>query len=151
MEPWYFEDYKVGARFSTLARTVTETDLVNFIGLSGMYEPLFVDQEYLRRETSFTGRLVPGALTFALSEGLVLQTGVLNERGIAFLGAEITILKPVYVGDTVRVEVEPTEARPTNRPGRGIVVTRNHVLNQRGEEVMTYVAKRMVHGRPAES
>lgn len=113
-----------------------------------MFEPLFVDAEYLRT-TPYRGRLVPGALTYAVAEGLLIQSGALHERGIAFLGAEIAVSGPVYVGDTLRVAVDLVSSRETRRPDRGLVITRHRVRNQRGDEVMAYTATRLVRRRPA--
>ncbi len=124
--------------------------MVNFVGVSGMFESLFVDVESLR-DTPYTGRLVPGALTYAVAEGLLVQTGSLHGRGLAFLGAEIRVSAPVYVNDTLRVHVELVSARETGRPDRGLVITRHRVVNQRGEEVMTYSATRLILRRPAKN
>jgi acyl dehydratase len=146
LNPLYFEDYGPETRFRTLARTVTETDLVNFVGVSGLFESLFIDAESLR-DSPYTGRLVPGALTYAMAEGLVVQTGVLHERGLAFLGAEIRVEAPVYVGDTLHVDVEVVESRPTRRADRGLVLTRHVVSNQRDEPVMVYTATRLIRRR----
>jgi acyl dehydratase len=73
----------------------------------------------------------------------------LQGRGLAFLGAEIAVKAPVYVGDTLRVRAEHVSSRETRRTDRGIVTTRQHVVNQRGEEVMTYTATRMIRRRAA--
>lgn len=113
-----------------------------------MFESLFVDVEALRG-TPYTGRLVPGALTYAVAEGLLVQTGALHGRGLAFLGAEMRVSAPVYVNDTLRVRVEHVSSRETRRVDRGLVVTKHHVLNQRGEEVMAYTATRLILRRPA--
>ena len=149
MEPLYFEDYKPDLKFRTRARTITETDLVNFIGLSGMFESLFVDQEYIAGQEIYEGRLIPGALTYAISEGLVIQEGILHERGLAFLGLELRAEKPVYVGDTIHVEVGTDETRPTRRPDRGIVITSHSVVNQNGDPVMRLRVTRLVRKRPS--
>lgn len=148
MEALYYEDYRSDTRFETGGRTITEADLVNFVGVSGMFESLFIDAESLR-DTPYRGRLIPGALTYSVAEGLLIQTGVLRERGVAFLGAEISVSAPVYVGDTLKVAVELVESRPTRRNDRGLVTTRHHISNQRGEEVMTYTATRLIRRRDA--
>jgi acyl dehydratase len=62
-----FEQHEIGATFRTLGRTVSETDIVTFINLCGFTEPLFMDMEYVARESLFKRRVAPGALTFALS------------------------------------------------------------------------------------
>lgn len=149
MEPLYFEDYTPDLRFKTRARTITETDLVNFVGVAGMFESLFIDREYIEATELYDGRLVPGALTYAFSEGLVIQEGILHDRGLAFVGLELQALRPVYVGDTIHVRVETAETRPTRKPDRGIVITDHRIVNQRGEEAMKLRVTRMVRRRPA--
>src|SRR2546421_12531361 len=101
-----FEGHKIGDVYRTLARTVSETDIVNFVNQCGFTEPLFLDMEYVKRESVFKRRAAPGALTFALSEGLVMQTGLIHGTGMAFLGGELKVVAPVLEGDTIRVEAE---------------------------------------------
>ena len=62
-----FEAHTVGATFQTLGRTVSETDIVTFVNLCGFNEPLFMDMEYVARESVFTKRAAPGALTSVLA------------------------------------------------------------------------------------
>ena len=146
----YFEDYAPDFHLRTMGRTVTETDLVNFIGLSGMFESLFVDQEHLKKQSTYSGRLVPGALVYAMAEGLAVQTGILHDRGLAFLGLELTMRGPTYVGDTLHVEIGLASKRETRHADRGIVVTAHSVRNQRGEEVMSAKITRMIRRRPSQ-
>ena len=139
-----FEDHQIGATYTTLARTVSETDIVNFVNLCGFIEPLFLDMEYVARESVFGRRAAPGVLTFALSEGLILQLGLIHGTGMAFLGSEIRVVAPVLQGDTIHVEVEVADKRETRKPDRGIVTYRHRVLNQRGELVMEARVQRMI-------
>jgi acyl dehydratase len=129
----FFDDYQVGAHYRTLARTVSETDIVNFVNLGGFVEPLFMDMEYVAKESVFGRRAAPGAMTFALSEGLVMQTGLIHGTGMAWLG-----------GDTIHVEVDIADKRETKKPDRGIVTYKHRVLNQRGEVVMEMTLQRMI-------
>ena len=140
----FFDDYKVGAIYKTLARTVSETDIVNFVNLCGFTEPLFMDMEYVAKESVFGRRAAPGALTLALSEGLVMQTGLIHGTGMAWLGGDVRVTAPVLEGDTIRVEIEIADKRETKKPGRGIVTYRHRVLNQRGETVMELTLQRMI-------
>jgi acyl dehydratase len=143
--PW--QDQPVGFRFRTPGRTVTEHDLMAFVTLAGFNEPLFFDAGFVAEHTPYTGRLVPGALTYALAEGLVIQTHVIHGTGVAFLHMDLDVKAPVYVGDTLHVDVEVTESRSTSTPGRGLVTTCNTVLNQRGDEVLVYTPVRLLRGR----
>ena len=118
-----YDQLKPGDRFRTLGRTLTETDLVNFINATGMVEVLFTDIEYAREHAPQGGRLVPGALVYAVAEGLLVQA-ILQRTGLAFLSMEFEIRAPTFVGDTVHVEVEVLESRPTSKtPEKGLVRT----------------------------
>jgi acyl dehydratase len=145
-----WQDQPVGLRFRTAARTITEPDLVNFVGLAGFIGSMFLDA---RRAAAlgYRGRVVPGMLTLVMAEGLVMQTNVLHGTGIAFLGLEMDVRDPVYVGDTIEVVVEVTESRGTRRPGRGIVKSTNTVYNQEGAVVLEYRPTRMQRGREGEA
>ena len=147
--PW--EDQPVGFRFRTPGRTVTEHDLMTFVTLGGFNEPLFMDAQYVEEHTPYSGRLIPGALTYTLAEGLVIQTHVIHGTGIAFVHMELDVKAPVYVSDTISVDVEVTESRAASKGGRGLVTTRNSVRNQRDEEVLVYTPVRLLRGREAPS
>jgi len=142
----YWQDMPVGARYRTPGRTITETDLVNFISCTGMLELLFTNEVYRQTESAIKGRLVPGALVFSMAEGLVIP-GTIQGTGMAFLGMELEIKAPTFAGDTVHVEVEVIESRAASKGNRGLVRTRNSVINQKGETVMVYTPLRMQKGR----
>jgi 3-hydroxybutyryl-CoA dehydratase len=142
---FYWQDLSVGQRFQTFRRTVTESDLVNFINATGMLEAIFIEEGY--EHGAIKGRPVPAALTYGLIEGFILQT-MIQGTGLAMLELHKKILAPVLVGDTIRAEIEVTALRPTSRNNRAIVSSRIDVLNQRNETVMTYEATRMLAGRP---
>lgn len=139
-----FEEHAVGARYATLARTVSETDIVNFVNLCGFTEPLFMDMEYVKKASVFGRRAAPGALTFALSEGLIMQTGLIHGTGMAYLGGEMRVVAPVLEGDTLRVEIEVVDKRETKKTDRGIVTYQHRVLNQRDELVLEARIQRMI-------
>ncbi len=139
-----FEEFSVGDRFTTLARTVSEVEIVNFVNLAGFTEPLFMDLEYVARESVFKTRVAPGVLTFALAEGLTIQTGILHGTGLALMGFDVKVVAPVLAGDTIHVEIEVVAKRETKKPDRGVVTFRHRVLNQRGEPVMEATIARMI-------
>ena len=100
-------------------------------------------------ESVFKGRAAPGAMTFALSEGLIMQTGLIHGTGMSYLGGEIRIVSPVLEGDTLRVGVTITDKRETKKSDRGIVTYRHEVTNQRGEVVLEATVKRMIRRNSA--
>ena len=143
---FHFEDLPVGFRFHTVGRTVTETDITNFVSVTGMLEVLFTNLEYLRTESVIGSRPAPAALVYCFAEGLLMQS-TMQLTGMAFLEMSLQVHKPTLAGDTIHVECEVTAARETSRGDRGIVTTRNLVLNQRGETVLTYTPTRMIKKR----
>jgi acyl dehydratase len=149
LEGLFFEEFAPGKIFKTHKRTITETDLVNFVTLCGFFESLFMDQKYVETETAFGRPIVPGALTLAYAEGLTILSGILHHTGIAFLGMEMQIFKPVFVGDTIGVEVEVIEKRETQKPDKGIVTFLHRVINQNGEKTLEYKIKRMIRRKGA--
>lgn len=145
---FYWQDIHAGQRMRTFRRTVTETDLVNFINVTGMLEAIFIDADYSGTSGAIDGRVVPAALTYSLIEGLLFQS-MIQGTGLAMLELEQKALAPVFVGDSVWAVVEVTGVRPTSKGNRAIVGSRIDVYNQRNEQVMTYNATRMLAGRDA--
>jgi len=140
----YWQDIAEGQRFKTFRRTITETDLVNFISVTGMLETIFIDTTF--EHGAMKGRPVPGALTYGLIEGFIMQ-GMIQGTGLALLEVHQKMLAPVMVGDTIWAEIEITSIRPTSKLNRAVVASRIDVKNQDGRDVMTYTATRMLAGR----
>ena len=141
---FYWQDLTVGQRLRTYRRTITETDLVNFISVTGMLEAIFIDAHY--EQAAMSGRAVPGALTYAIIEGFILQT-MIQGTGLAMLELEKHIYLPVCVGDTVWATIEVIEIKPTSKSGRAVVTSLIDVRNQNNDCVMAYTAKRLLAGR----
>jgi acyl dehydratase len=139
-----WEDLSPGMVGRTLRRTVTEADLVNFIGATGMVEAIFIDADYPGK--AIPGRLVPAALTQCLIEGLLFQS-VIQGVGLALLEVHLKALAPVRVGDSIWATLEITDIRPTSKNNRAVVTSDVRVYNQAEEPVLSYSVKRMVAGR----
>ena len=147
-----FEGFHAGDRFLTDRRTITEHDVMQFVTLVGLTEPLFLDIEYIRNQSLFGERIAPGSLTFGMAEGLTVQTGIIHGTGLAFVGLDrMRLFGPVKVGDTIQVEIEVLETKAVPSRGGGIVRYRQWVKNQRGETVMDYDVNRLIRsGQPEE-
>ena len=143
-----WQDLAVGQKFRTFRRTITETDLINFISVTGMLEAIFIDADFPGK--AMQGRAVPGALTYCFIEGFILQT-MIQGTGLAMLELAQTIHAPVHVGDTIWATVEVTDIRPTSKSDRAVVGSEIQVFSQDGRKVMTYLAKRLLAGRPADA
>ena len=143
----HFEDLPQGRKFRTVGRTLTEADLVNFIGVTGMTEVLFSNLEFLKEESDIKQRVVPAAMVYAFAEGLLVHA-TMQHTGFAFLNMELNVVGPAFAGDTIHVECEVIESRRSNsRPNRGLVRTRNSVVKQDGKVTLTYTPLRMVKAR----
>jgi acyl dehydratase len=140
----HFEDLPVGRKFRSIGRTLTEADLVGFIGVTGMTEVLFSNLEFLARESDIKARVVPAAMVYAFAEGLLVQA-TMQHTGFAFLHMELDVKAPCVVGDTIHVECEVVESRRSaSRPDRGLVRTSNRVRKQDGTTLLTYNPLRLV-------
>jgi acyl dehydratase len=142
----FWQALDVGQRFRTFRRTVTEADLVNFIGATGQTEVIFIDADYPGAIKG--GRPVPSALTYSLIEGILMQT-LLQNVGLALLELHQVIKAPVLVNDSVYAVVEITDIRPTSKSGRAVVTQQVTVFNQNAVTVMEYSVKRLLAGQPA--
>lgn len=144
----YFEEFEVGQKMISPGRTITESDVVGFAGLSGDYNQIHTDAVY--SETSpFGARVAHGLLGLSIASGLALRTGVLEGTVMAF--REINawkFVKPVYLGDTIHVEMEITETKALRRLGGGSVVLVMDVQNQKGETVMKGTWTTLVISQP---
>jgi acyl dehydratase len=151
MEGRYYEDIQIGERHITPERTITETDIVNFVALAGLTEPMFRSVEYAKKHSMFKARIVPAFLSLSISAGLCQEIPLLRGTFLAFLGAdELRIKKPLLCNDTIHVELEIVEKKTTQNPQRGIVKTRFGIMNQSHEEVIHYYAAAMVKRRQQE-
>ena len=131
----YWEEWKIGAEFVTSARTITETDIINFAGISGDYNPLHIDEEFCRN-TQFGTRIAHGPLVYSIATGLIFQLHLYDDTLIAFLGFDsLKFTKPVRIGDTIHARVEVIEKRETSKSDRGIMKRLLQVLNQNNELV----------------
>ena len=132
----YFDQFSVGQKFDhAVRRTVTEADNVFFSAITHNPSPLHLDEEYAKG-TEFGARLVNSLFTLGLMIGISVHETTLGTT-VANLGMdEVRFPKPVFHGDTLRVESEVLELRESkSRPSQGIVVFAHRAINQKGEVV----------------
>lgn len=141
----YWQELRVGDKFRTHRRTVTEADLVNFIGATGMLELIFTDAEH---GGAMGGRPVPAALTYSFIEGLQMQS-LIQGTGLALLEVQMKVESAVRVGDAIWAVIGVADVRPTSKGGRGVVTYSVEIFNQHVVRVMSYTVKRLVAGAPA--
>ena len=133
----YFDELTVGQIFQhPIRRTITEADNVWFSAITHNPARLHLDEEYCRTETEFGQRLVNSTFTLALMVGISVNDTTLG-TAIANLGwDEVRFPKPLFHGDTIRVETEVIELRESkSRPNAGIVTFVHRAFNQKNELV----------------
>lgn len=140
--PLGFDEVEVGDLWESPARTVTESDVVLFAGLTGDYNPLHVDHEFARN-TPFRQPIAHGLLGLSVSAGLSSSSP--SMRTIAFISIkEWKFVKPIYFGDTIRVRTEIIEMEPRSRGRRGLITWKRQILNQSGEVVQEGITATLV-------
>lgn len=130
----YFEDFRVGQKFVTKARTVTEADVVNFAGLSWDHNELHTNVEYASK-TAFGKRIAHGLLGIAIHSGLTYQ--LTEGTLLAFLELTWQFKLPIYIGDTIHVEQVVKEMRESSQEDRGILTFEKEIINQQNEVAQT--------------
>lgn len=133
----YFDELRIGQTFQhAIRRTVTEADNVWFSALTHNPAYLHIDEQYCREHTEFGQRIVNSAFTLGLMVGISVGDTTLS-TAVANLGwDEVRFPKPVFHGDTIRVETEVLELRESkSRPNAGVVVFMHRAYNQRNELV----------------
>ena len=131
---FYFEDFHVGQKFVTRARTVTEADVVNFACLSWDHNQLHTDGEYAAG-TAYGRRIAHGLLGVAIHAGLAYQ--LTEESLLAFLELTWQFKLPIFIGDTIHVEQVVKKMQASSKEDRGILTFEKKVVNQREEVVQT--------------
>ncbi|MBL8134893.1 MAG: MaoC family dehydratase N-terminal domain-containing protein [Anaerolineae bacterium] len=132
----YFEDINVGDRMVTRGRTITEADIVQFAGLTGDYNPMHTNAEYMKTHP-MGQRVAHGMLTLSYAVGQAYQLGFMERTVLAFRGLEMKFSLPVVIGDTVHVELSVREKKEARRIGGGLITLDVKILNQDGKTVQS--------------
>lgn len=146
----FYEDLAVGDRFhSGRGRTMTETDLVVFSGLSGDYSSLHTDQDWVEKHGPFDGRIAHGCLTLSVATGLEFTMfGNDQDKVLAFYGMDrVRFVKPVFIGDTIHVDGEVVKLDEKDEK-RGVLTIHEEIKNQNGD-VVAVLDKRLLIKRKA--
>lgn len=130
-----FSDIAVGDRYESVGRTVTESDIMSFAGVSGDFNRLHTDDEWVRRETPYEGRIAHGLLVLAMTSGL--RTPILDDYEVlGYLDVSRSMKAPTYPGDTITARHAVASARPSrSRPGTGVVTLDVEVVKADGTVV----------------
>ena len=130
-----YDEFSEGEEFTTASRTITESDVVTFAGLSGDFNPIHMDKEFAEG-TPLKGRVAHGILIASIATGLGNQLAIFEGTTIAVLSMTINYKAPVKFQDTIYLQLEVLEKKETSKPGRGIVIFQTNEMNQRDEVVI---------------
>ena len=142
----------VGQQFESVTRSVTESDVVTFAGLTGDYSEVHVSRAYAE-ETQFGERIAHGLLGLSMTHGLMLGGGLLAGSAIAFLGlSEWSFKAPIKFGDTVHARFVVDELRRrTKRRDQGVVTFAVELVNQHGRVVQSGRKSILLHAEPEDA
>jgi 3-hydroxybutyryl-CoA dehydratase len=142
---FYFDDVEVGQEWESLGRTVTESDIVNFAGISGDFNPIHLDHEFAKT-TPFRQPVAHGLLIWSMGSGLGLFAPPM--RTLAFISVrEWYFDGPVFIGDTIRVRSKVLEKEARSRGRRGVITWAREIVNQDAKVVQHGVTLTLVEGR----
>ena len=130
----YFEDFEVGMKLVTAARTITEADIVTFAGLSGDYNQIHTDEVYAANDT-FGRRIAHGLMVQSIASGLAVRSGFIEGTVLAFRELSAKFSLPVFIGDTVHVLIEIIQIKALRRLGGGNITMKYSVINQEDKKV----------------
>ncbi len=130
-----FDQFEMGAKYTSQSRTVTEADVVAFAGLSGDFNPLHTDAEFCKK-TPFGERIAHGMLVVSMATGMSNWTGLFEGTTMALMEQVIRYKKPVLFGDTIHLELEVIKKKETSKPDRGVITIATRINNQRDEVVV---------------
>jgi acyl dehydratase len=129
----YFEAFEVGESRGTLGRTITETDIVIHAGQTGDFFPHHMDAEWCATQP-FKQRIAHGTLIFSVSVGMT--AGEINEVAMTYGYERLRFIKPVFIGDTIKVKVTIKDKKDHKKPEFGLVTELVETFNQHNELVM---------------
>jgi 3-hydroxybutyryl-CoA dehydratase len=145
---YYFEDIEIDKPLVTRGRTVTETDIVQFAALTGDYNPMHTNAEYMKNHP-MGQRVAHGMLTLSYAVGQLYQLGFMERTVLAFRGIEMKFSLPVLIGDTIHVRLTVKEKKEMKRLGGGIISAEIKILNQDGKTVQSGTMELLLASKPA--
>jgi 3-hydroxybutyryl-CoA dehydratase len=144
----YFEEFSVGQKIVTVGRTVAESDIMTFAGLTGDYNQIHTDAHFAAG-TPFGQRIAHGLLGMSTGIGLLMRTGVLEGTVIAFREiVEWKFVKPVFIGDTIHAEMEVKDKKAMPRVGGGLATVTVEVKNHKEESLMKGTLTLLIASKP---
>ena len=143
----YFEELELGQEIFTAARTITESDLVQFANLTGDTNPMHTDAESSKGNI-FGERIAHGMLGLSYTMGLLWPLGFMEGTVMAFMGLEAKFKAPIKIGDTIHAMAKVKQKKEMKAMGGGIVVLESRLYNQREEVVQQADLTLLIKSKP---
>jgi acyl dehydratase len=144
----YFDDFEIGQEFLTAARTITQTDIVNFACLSGDFNEVHTNFEYCKT-TQFGQPIAHGPLVYAIMGGLQYASGINDGTLLALLQIDAwKMLGAVVHGDTIRLHSRVISKKESSKPDRGVVSFQRQCVKQDGSVAQEMTATLLYRRRP---
>lgn len=151
MRTLFYEDIVVGQVLRSAGRTVTEADNTFFCMLSGDWNPVHANAEFAK-STRFGQRIVAGLFGVTLITGAMTQWGIFEDSAIAMLNLRDWAFKgPIFIGDTITVEMEITGRRLTSKGDAGVIDRRFTLRNQSDVAIQIGHSEMMIALRPGKA
>ena len=144
----WFEEFVVGDKATSPTRTITESDIVTFAGLSGDYNEIHTSEEF-SKDKLFGKRVAHGLLGLSIASGLAFQMGFMLGTVELFRSLEWEFTGPIFIGDTIKLEAEITELKAFPRLKNGRVIFKLTLTKQTGEVAQRGSWSILVKSKPA--
>jgi acyl dehydratase len=132
-EKKYFENFELDAVRKTIFSTIKESDIILHEGQTGDFFPHHMDAEWCKSQP-FKKRIAHGTLVFSIAIGISANT--INEVAMTYGYERLRFIKPVFIGDTLKVKITIQEKNEYKKPGFGLITELVEAFNQRQELVM---------------
>jgi 3-hydroxybutyryl-CoA dehydratase len=146
----YFEEFDEGVEFTTPSRTITETDIQLFAGLTGDYNQLHTDVEFCK-DTMFGQRVAHGLLGLSVASGLATRLGFIEGTAVALREISWKFTGPIFAGDTIHLVVGVAHKKAMHRLGMGLITFDVSLVNQKDEAVQKGQWKALIQSQDAET
>jgi len=146
----YFEEFEQGVELLTPGRTITETDIQLFAGLTGDYTQIHTNAEFCK-DTIFGQRVAHGLLGLSIASGLGARLGFIEGTAVALREVTWKFTGPIFIGDTIHLVIKVAEKKPMARLGMGLITFDVSLINQKDEVLQKGQWKALIQSEEAKT
>lgn len=146
----YFEEFEAGVELVTPGRTITETDIQLFAGLTGDYTQIHTNAEFCK-DTIFGQRVAHGLLGLSIASGLGARLGFIEGTAVALREVTWKFTGPIFIGDTIHLSIKVSEKKAMARLGMGLITFDVSLINQKDEVLQKGQWKALIQSEEAKT